>query len=64
MTPKETLEYWRKELSCEEQVKMQWADEYANASDKAEYLFLEEIRKLMDEPKLTKPSNSDKGLIT
>jgi len=53
MNAKETLEYWRKELSCEEQVKMQLAEEYANASNQAEYLFLEEIRKLMDEPKPT-----------
>jgi len=47
MTAKETLKYWREKLSCEEQVKMQLAQEYLNANSKKEINFLNDIYKLI-----------------
>lgn len=47
MEAKNRLEYWRKNLSCEEQIKRQLADEYANACTKEEIKLLDEIRNLI-----------------
>lgn len=47
MDAQETLKYWRENLSCEEQVKRQLADEYTNASTKEEIELLNEIRELI-----------------
>lgn len=47
MTLKETLIYWRKTLSCEEQVKRQLSDEYANADTNKRIEFLDCISKLI-----------------
>jgi hypothetical protein len=49
MNAEETLKYWRENLSCEEQVKRQLADEYANADTKEEIKLLDEIWKLVYE---------------
>jgi hypothetical protein len=43
MEAKKKLEYWRKHLNCEEAVKRQLADEYANADTKEEIKLLDEI---------------------
>ena len=43
MEAKNKLEYWRKHLNCEEAVKRQLADEYANADTKEEIKLLDEI---------------------
>lgn len=48
MTAEETLKYWRKNLSCEEQVKKQLAQEYFNANSKKEINFLNDIYKLIN----------------
>jgi len=45
---KETLNFWRENLSCEEQVKRQLAESYCNAENKSEYDFLNEISKLIE----------------
>lgn len=47
MTSIEKLDYWRKHLSCEEQVKMQLAEEYANTDNKEEIKLLDEIWELV-----------------
>jgi hypothetical protein len=49
MNAEETLKYWRDKLSCEEQVKIQLSDEYANADTKEEIKLLNEIRQLVYE---------------
>jgi len=56
MTPEETLKYWRENLSCEEQVKMQLADSYANADNKKEWEFLNKISKLIENESTSKPT--------
>jgi len=43
MEAKNKLEYWRKHLKCEEAVKRQLADEYANADTKEDIKLLDEI---------------------
>ena len=47
MKAKNKLEYWRKNLSCEEQVKRQLVDEYANAETKEDIKLLDEIWELI-----------------
>tara|TARA_R110000782_G_scaffold185188_1_gene275423 strand:+ start:148 stop:318 length:171 start_codon:yes stop_codon:yes gene_type:complete len=54
MDAKNKLEYWRKNLSCEEQVKRQLAEEYANADTKEEINLLDEIWGLIYNKTLTK----------
>lgn len=49
MNAEETLIFWRENLSCEEHVKRQLADEYANAGTKEEIKLLNEIWKLVYE---------------
>lgn len=48
-TPEETLKYWRDNLSCEEQVKMQLSEEYLNAYTDEEISFLNKIHNLIYE---------------
>jgi hypothetical protein len=43
MTAEETLKYWRDNLSCEEQVKMQLSEEINNADTLEEMNLLNEI---------------------
>jgi hypothetical protein len=50
MTPEETLEHWRKELSCEAQVKRQLLEEFANAETEEEIQFLNKILELIYKP--------------
>ena len=49
MNPEETLKYWRDNLSCEEQVKMQLSEEYLNAYTDEEISFLNNIHNLIYE---------------
>jgi hypothetical protein len=44
-TPEETLKNWRNNLSCEEQVKRQLSDEFANAETQEE---LDRLNKIWD----------------
>ena len=43
MTAEETLKYWRDNLSCDDQVKRQLAEEYANARTKKDNMLLDKI---------------------
>jgi len=47
MNPEETLKYWRNNLSCEEQVKMQLSEEYINAQTDEYIIFLDKIYNLI-----------------
>lgn len=49
MNEEETLKYWRDNLSCEEQVKMQLTEEYLNAKTHEEISFLDKIYDLIYE---------------
>lgn len=49
MNAEETLKFWRDNLSCEEQVKRQLSDKYANTDSKEEMKLLNEIWKLVYE---------------
>lgn len=41
------LKHWRKQLKCEEAVKRQLAEEYANADTKEEIKILDEVHELI-----------------
>lgn len=60
MTAEKTLKYWRDNLSCEEQVKMQLLDEYANADTPEEILKLKEISRLLEKEKITSSKHTKK----
>jgi len=47
MKAQDKLDYWREHLNCEKAVKIQLADEYANAGTKEEINILDEISVLI-----------------